>query len=139
VKATDSLIHYSQGAGDTYFSGKMLARLGRVLIIAHQLGMHKHNKKEAKVAVAYGRALDHLKSACEIWFNGSSLAPLVFDHSWGGLVGCGCDYDPSTHGCRNQFPECPALEDAGQNFGSGFYNGTDDDATVSRIINLGVL
>ena len=97
----------------------MLARLARVLIIAHQLGMHKHDHNDPQVAVHFKHALHHLRDSAEVWLNGSSLSPLVFDDSWGGLVGCGCAYNPYTSGCDNTFPQCPALDDPGQNFGSG--------------------
>ena len=41
-----------------------------------------------------------------------------------GMVMCGCDYyyEDGHGGCRNSYPNCPALTDAGQNFGAGFYN-----------------
>lgn len=35
---------------------------------------------------------------------------------------CGCDFDGETNGCHNQYPNCPAVIDAGSNFGAGFYN-----------------
>ena len=39
---------------------------------------------------------------------------------------CGCDYawdeELKKGYCRNRFPNCPALNDMGQNFGAGFYN-----------------
>lgn len=35
---------------------------------------------------------------------------------------CGCDFDGELDGCRNRYPDCPALTDEGQNFGAGFYN-----------------
>eukprot|EP01035_Chromulina_nebulosa_P040727 gene40727-55070_t len=40
------------------------------------------------------------------------------------MVMCGCDYyyEDGHGGCRNSYPNCPALTDAGQNFGAGFYN-----------------
>lgn len=106
--------NYMKGAGDTYFSGKMLAKLARVLLIADELGFAK-----SKV---FTQALAHLTSGVEVWFNGSAQSPLLYDHSWKGLVMCGCDYDGSTASCRNVFPNCPALTDMGQNFGAGFYN-----------------
>lgn len=31
-------LNYQRGAGDTYFAGKMLAKLARVLIIADEVG-----------------------------------------------------------------------------------------------------
>jgi len=70
----------------------------------------------------FNAALDRLRSGVEIWINGSASAPLLFDNHWGGMVSCGCDFDGDTQNCRNSFPNCPALTDAGQNFGHGFYN-----------------
>jgi len=115
-------LNYRKGAGDTYFSGKMLARLARVLIIANQLGFHVPDDENPRVSSLYISALEHLKQSAEVWLNGSSLSALVYDDTWGGLVGCGCDYEPETYSCRNSYPQCPTLEDPGQNFGSGFYN-----------------
>lgn len=67
-------------------------------------------------------ALGRLRSGVEIWINGSASAPLLYDTHWGGLISCGCDFDGDTQDCRNQYPNCPAMTDAGQNFGHGFYN-----------------
>lgn len=51
---------------------------------------------------------------------------MLYDRSWGGIVMCGCNYfyDEVTKksGCNNKFPDCPAITDAGHNFGAGFYN-----------------
>ena len=30
---------------------------------------------------------------------------------------CGCDYNGQTGHCNNRYPDCPALVDAGSNFG----------------------
>ena len=38
------------------------------------------------------------------------------------MVSCGCDYDEGTGGCRNAYPDCPALGSWGLNFGNGWYN-----------------
>ena len=100
------------GAGDTYFSGKMLAKLGRVLVIADEMGMKGSDKFEP--------ALAHLRAGVEVWLNGSAESPFLYDQKWGGMVMCGCDYNGL--GCNNAFPNCPALVDPGQNFGAGFYN-----------------
>lgn len=105
-------MNYQHGIGDTYFSGKMLAKLARVLIIAEEVGW--------KETVLFERALNHLRDAVAVWYNGQALSPLVYDNEWGGVMGCGCDYNGST--CVNRYPNCPALDDAGQNYGSGYYN-----------------
>ena len=119
-------INYMKGAGDTYFSGKMLAKLARVIQIGSEVASLSHRNKHSKwlsaFSVKHTAALDRLRSGVEIWLNGSAMAPLVFDDSWGGIVGCGCDFDGGTDGCNNKFPVCPALVDPGQNYGSGFYN-----------------
>ena len=103
-----------RGAGDTYFSGKMLARLARVLIVAKEVGGVPQKD--------FNDALGRLKGGIAIWLNGSAESPMLYDKSWGGVVMCGCDFDGDTQGCRNRFPDCPALIDQGQNFGAGFYN-----------------
>lgn len=104
--------NYMRGAGDTYFAGKMLAKLARIVIIADEMGDVSPQKFDA--------ALGRLRAGVEIWLNGSAASPLLYDTKWGGIVMCGCDYNG--HGCNNAFPDCPALVDAGQNFGAGFYN-----------------
>jgi endo-1,3(4)-beta-glucanase len=38
----------------------------------------------------------------------------------GGLVSCGCLFDGTT--CKNKFPDCPAFDDPGLNFGNAWYN-----------------
>jgi endo-1,3(4)-beta-glucanase len=118
--ALDTDIHYElpsnymRGAGDTYFSGKMLAKLARILMVAEEVGYPNHEY--------FNEALTRLKQGVEIWLNGSSESPLLYDRSWGGIVSCGCDYDQITESCNNRFPDCPALFDQGQNFGFSFYN-----------------
>jgi endoglucanase Acf2 len=52
--------NYMIGAGDTYFSGKLLARFARVLIIADELGLRDSDE--------FNAALDHLKDG-EYVFN----------------------------------------------------------------------
>jgi hypothetical protein len=59
----------------------------------------------------------------QIWLGGKAESPFLYDRSWGGLVMCGCDYhwdeEIKEGHCLNQVPNCPALTDAGQNFGAG--------------------
>lgn len=66
--------NYMIGAGDTYFSGKLLARLARVLIIADELGFSQSQ--------AFLDALAHLREGVEIWLNGKAQSPFLYDRSW---------------------------------------------------------
>jgi endo-1,3(4)-beta-glucanase len=146
-------IHYElsdnmlRGAADTYFSGKILARLGRVIVIASEMnklasgdiedGMYTDVDDDSlslsmEAAAAadlpsdddIADAVEQLKRGVEIWINGKAEAPYIYDRNWGGIVNCGCTY----HGegdkgiCNNTFPECPALVDVNEDFGNGYYN-----------------
>lgn len=104
-------VNYMRGAGDTYFSGKMLAKLARVLLIAEEVGYTGDlGAHDAKFDAALGR----LRAATEIWLNSTAESPLLYDRSWGGLVMCGCNYNGDDGGhCYNRFPDCPALVDQG--------------------------
>lgn len=111
--------NYMRGAGDTYFSGKMLAKLSRIILIADMLNI------TAKYSIGkdlMNSALSNLRNGVSIWINGSADAPIVYDEAWGGVVGCGCAFDGHTQSCDNAYPNCPSLSDTGQNFGNGFYN-----------------
>uniref|UniRef100_A0A7S1U813 glucan endo-1,3-beta-D-glucosidase n=1 Tax=Phaeomonas parva TaxID=124430 RepID=A0A7S1U813_9STRA len=105
--------NYRRGAGDTYFAGKQLAKLGRIIIIADEIGFDSRKVREAA---------QRLAKRAEIWLNGEAEAPLLFDGYWGGLVSCGCDFDEAAGACTNRYPVCPALTNAGNNFGHGYYN-----------------
>ena len=134
--------YYERGAGDTYFSGKMLARIGRVLVIAEELTDlctpnskqdmgYVLNSSEAKLfstacqnvtlptTAEMSATLDRLRSSVEIWINGSAVTPFVYDSGWGGVISCGCQFNDKTKTCDNVFPECPSIEDPGMNFGNG--------------------
>jgi len=124
---------FQRGAGDTYFSGKMLAKLGRIVLVAEELTeiCSERNSREYRDACKnttlptkreMDNAIDNLQSSVEIWINGSAEAPFIYDDAWGGLVSCGCDFDEGTGTCKNEFPDCPALSDQGLDFGNGFYN-----------------
>jgi endoglucanase Acf2 len=142
--------YFQRGAGDTYFSGKMLARLGRILLIAEEMGElcssttavgHSTANKIAldigdqDIAAAYDSACatldlptqDHiikaiasLRTSVEVWINGTAETPFVYDSAWGGVASCGCYFDGSH--CQNKFPDCPGFYDSGLNFGNSFYN-----------------
>jgi hypothetical protein len=102
----------------------MLAKLGRILVIAEEMGFkashHGMSKEDAEDASLFEHALHHLQSGVEVWLNGKADSPMVFDSAWGGVFGCGCDYQPQwgarpdVSWCGNAYPNCPAVVDAGQ-------------------------
>ncbi|KAL7557473.1 hypothetical protein ACA910_019321 [Epithemia clementina (nom. ined.)] len=133
---------FLKGVGDTYFSGKMLARLGRILLITEELyelcntgssNTHKANVASDPYYTACQNitmpsnqqmtdAIKALRSSVEIWINGTGATPFVYDSSWGGVASCGCYFNDKTHECDNQYPDCPGFENPGLNFGNAFYN-----------------
>ena len=125
--------YFARGAGDTYFSGKMLAKLARILLISKEVTDICSNasgtgddydvqcqKVALPTAEQFSTALAHLRSSTEIWINGTAETPFVFDHKWGGLVSCGCLFNGDTMACDNVFPDCPAFSDPGLDFGHAF-------------------
>lgn len=131
--------NFLMGAGDTYFSGKALAKLARILLIAEEIyeicgqrrrsnlrSLQTEDISEAcsestlPTQTAFDEALTHLQQGVEIWLNGTAQAPFLYDAAWGGVVSCGCSFDGGS--CQNVFPDCPGLTDQGLNFGAGFYN-----------------
>ena len=149
AKAISKDIHYSlpdnymRGAGDTYFSGKMLAKLGRIIVIAQELrglaerpdhdvpDLSTNDGKELLRIIRKSKqvtlpteeemtdAINRLKSGVEVWLNGTAEAIYTYDNSWGGLVNCGCLFNGQ--GCDNVYPNCPSYTDPGLNFGNGMY------------------
>jgi hypothetical protein len=123
--------YFRRGAGDTYFSGKILAKLARIVLIAEEVETLCGEKVGADYlefcqtstrpnGEQIEGAIRHLREGVEVWINGTAETPLVYDTSWGGVVSCGC-YMEGTQ-CRNRFPNCPGFADPGLNFGNGFYN-----------------
>lgn len=121
--------YFMSGFGDTYFSGKQLAKLGRILTIGEEISELCTSKsteyKEACERInlfsssEFSQAVDRLRTGVEVWINARHTTPFVYDSRWGGLVHCGCDFDEDTDTCRNKFPECPAFSSPGLNFGNG--------------------
>ena len=128
--------YFMNGAGDTYFSGKMLAKLGRVLLVAEEVNVicqepdengdddnHLYseycNNSTLVIDNQMNDAIERLRKGVEIWLNGNAEAPFVYDSSWGGVVNCGCYFDG--YGCSNEAPNCPAFSDQGLNFGNGTF------------------
>lgn len=76
---------------------------------------------------ACGSARVH-PSCSQVWLNTSSLNRLQYDKLWGGIIACGCSYDNCKGKCKPHCtnkptgPSCPALADAGMNFGNAYYN-----------------
>ena len=150
--------YYQRGAGDTYFSGKMLARMARVLLIAEELSnlcnpashgnlgysLTSEEKKNYSAACKsiqlpghdeMSAAVSRLRSSTEVWINGTADVPFIYDSAWGGVISCGCQFDSKLSGCSNQFPDCPALQDPGMNFGNGKFVRIFCTVVVVRIIS----
>lgn len=130
------------GAVDTYFSGKILARVARTIVIASELkqlaegneleGVYdvEEDYLQASISAAAAvelpsdksidNAVEDLKTCVQVWLDGAEAAYL-YDKSWGGLVNCGCTYHgKGSHGhCNNTFPDCPALTNVNEDFGNG--------------------
>jgi len=120
-KDYDLPLNYKLGVGDTYFSGKMIARLARLVAIADELG-------EAGEPY-FAEMVDRLAKRMEVWLSPDAQTPFVYDASWGGLLSCGCNYDDCWGKCDphctndpKQPDTCPALSNEGMNFGNSIYN-----------------
>jgi len=122
---------YKRGGGDTYFSGKMLAKLARILFIAEEVDSlcsengHREYRSYCRDSMRpseeqFEEAVQELRESVEVWINGTAETLFVYDTSWGGYVSCGCYVDHDK--CITQYPNCPAFGDAGLNFGNGYYN-----------------
>jgi len=125
--------YFKKGAGDTYFSGKMLAKLARIIMITKELidicspyanediptQCHEIELPSEKIV---NDAIGRLKRNTEIWINGNAVTPFVYDNKWGGIVSCGCHFNGAEQTCYNEFPVCPSFDDHGLDFGHGVYN-----------------
>ena len=140
-----------RAAADTYFPGKILARMGRVLVIARELmdlanqnnvdsefthyaddvdqewiaeSIQAAQKASLPTEKEFAKALKTLEQGVQVWIDGTGEAQFLYDVTWGGLVNCGCRYTATdaTGYCNNTFPDCPALVDVNKDFGNGFYN-----------------
>ena len=122
--------NFQSGASDTYFSGKTTAKLARILLIAEEVKelcssgapdyLEACNNLPLPSDQEFETALDQLRDAVTLWVRTNAKAPWVYDSAWGGLVNCGCQYNNGE--CTNVFPNCPAFNDQGLNFGNAFYN-----------------
>uniref|UniRef100_A0A7S4AT85 glucan endo-1,3-beta-D-glucosidase n=1 Tax=Pseudo-nitzschia australis TaxID=44445 RepID=A0A7S4AT85_9STRA len=110
-----------RGASDTYFSGKIIARLARIIVIASELrtlasassiediqGLYQidsdasitmlQDSMEAASSVDLpssediALAVDQLRTVVQVWLKSDADAPYIYDKTWGGLVNCGCIY-----------------------------------------------
>lgn len=118
-----------QGAGDTYFSGKYLAKLARILLIAEEVNelCGEHGGRDF-ISVCSNSTLpsksqmeesiQELREGVQVWISGKAETPFVYDQTWGGIISCGCTDEK----CNNKYPDCPGLSDPNSNFGNGFYN-----------------
>ena len=87
-------VNFSVTAADPYFGGKQFSALGRLALIADELG-------ETSLANSYRNTLG---AALEQRLSGQDGDPLLYDNTWGGLV--------ASSGINN----------AGAAFGQGYYN-----------------
>lgn len=89
--------YFQRGAGDTYFSGKFLSKLARILVVAEEILeiCQTHPGKEYKsfcqnsslpLADKMSAAVDRLQSGVEIWINGTAETPFVYDPAWGEIT-----------------------------------------------------
>jgi hypothetical protein len=128
AKTLQEDIHYKlsdnlkRAAADTYFSGKILARLARVIVMTAEMqalaqaaddsNLQKdlttlyHDADEATLSSAaqaaakahwpsdkhLQMAIAELKTGVQAWMQTNAEAPFIYDTSWGGLVNCGCNY-----------------------------------------------
>lgn len=108
----DLPLEFRLAAGSTYVGGKMLAKMGRIALIAQEVG-----REEEAMAMA-----ERLYHRLSVWLHPTALSPLLFDPAWGGLVSCGCYWDESETKCGNDVgPSCPGFINFGENFGHAFY------------------
>lgn len=141
--------YYMRAAGDTYFSGKMLAKLGRILVIANelkQLASHditsskklqkNDNDDEFLLTVEalklqvdnlptekeMNQTIDRLRDGVQVWLSDYAESKFVYDAAYGGLVNCGCVFKTHEKKCDNVFPTCDSFSDPGLDFGHAYYN-----------------
>ncbi len=84
----------TQTASDTYASGKNLAAMARLILIADEIG-------ETTIASSIR---DRLKTLLEKWFNSQTSDTFVYDRTWGGVTSSN------------------SIKDSGQDYGIGNYN-----------------
>jgi endo-1,3(4)-beta-glucanase len=84
----------TQTASDTYSSGKNLAAMARLALIADEIG-------ETSIASSIR---SRLKTLLQNWFNGQTSDKIIYDHTWGGVT--------SSNG----------IKDSGADYGVGYYN-----------------
>jgi hypothetical protein len=90
--------YFQHGIGDTYFSGKMLAKLGRILMVTEEVreicdkatrprglnaGTNGYEEVCQNITLPsdddIADAVATLRSSVEIWINGTGATPFVFD------------------------------------------------------------
>ena len=67
--------------GDTYFSGKILARMARLVAIGDELGKSGED--------FFARMLEQLSEAMSKWLKKGAATPFIYDKSWGGEMAKG--------------------------------------------------
>uniref|UniRef100_A0A7S1HWD1 glucan endo-1,3-beta-D-glucosidase n=1 Tax=Eutreptiella gymnastica TaxID=73025 RepID=A0A7S1HWD1_9EUGL len=112
------------GMIDPYNMGKLLAKMGRLVLISDQLS--ETNARD--------KMLDRMRTYISRWLDHTTKNLLIYDKTWGGVISCGCQYIwierrdwPEPHGypiCGNNASklECPTLADPNFDFGNAYYN-----------------
>jgi endo-1,3(4)-beta-glucanase len=117
--------NFQDGVGDPYFGGKLLSKMAYIAVIA--------NGSSIGLGAEAAKLVEKLKGYVEVWIKQKSGNLLLYDASWGGLISCGCSYDDCMGKCKphctnhkagaTSFPSgCPAMGDAGMDFGNAWYN-----------------
>lgn len=143
--------YFQRGVGDTYFSGKMIARLGRVLLITEELqnlclakdtsnDYHESKKSTDHLDASSGR--DDYATICQNVTLPSDRAMTEAIQALRASVEIWINgtgqvpfvYDSAWGGvascgclfsegeCLNKFPDCPGFGNPGLNFGNAYYN-----------------
>jgi hypothetical protein len=131
--------YYMRGAGDTYFSGKILAKVARILLIANEVrdictrpsaripsedrGAYLEACVNSTIPTVeeIEKLLGMLRRGVQVWIDGNAETPFVYDRYWGGVISCGCLFNEKTQSCDNSFPDCPTTSDPGLDFGNGMF------------------
>ncbi|EJK74617.1 hypothetical protein THAOC_03693, partial [Thalassiosira oceanica] len=134
--------YYRRGVGDTYFSGKQLAKLGRIVVAASELrdlagggggerlprpaGPRRGPRGEGRrpaLRAAGGRRRRQASVRRRGLAERHGGHALHLRRDLGGVVSCGCLFNGRDCDNDARGGDCPAYADPGLDFGNGFYNG----------------
>jgi hypothetical protein len=125
--------NYLLGDGGSYFSGKVFAKLARIILVAQEVmdicddadesstyyAACRSNQSNKPTKEILKNAVGRLRTSVEAWLGKDATNQFVFDPYWGGIISCGCNWDGER--CFNTAPDCPSVLDSYANFGNGGY------------------